>query len=422
MLDPDAQAISLPGQTSASEASGSYNVAIVGGGIVGLAAGLQLLRARPRLRLIIIEREADLATHQSGHNSGVLHAGLYYRPGSLKAQLCLDGKAELEPYLQERSIPFRRIGKLVVATREAELDGLQAIYERATTNGVPGLAMIAPERMHELEPHLTGLRAIWSPMTGIVDFRAVALAYAEDIRQAGGAIVVNSPVMSITERADGVILTTPGGEIRASTVLTCAGLHSDRVARLTSGDRDAPAIVPFRGDYYTLTPGASHLVQRLIYPVPDPKLPFLGVHFTPRMDGTVWAGPNAVLALSRHGYRRRDISMRDTWATVRHAGFRRLARRHLRSGVAEAWRDVSKRAFLRDLRRYIPELRRSDLRFGPSGVRAQAVDSAGNLVDDFDIVDSRRIVHVRNAPSPAATASLAIGRTLADRAIERFDL
>jgi (S)-2-hydroxyglutarate dehydrogenase len=398
-------------------------VAVVGGGIVGLATGLRLLEARPGLRLSVIEQEAELAVHQSGHNSGVIHAGLYYPPGSLKARLCVEGKAALESFCEAHEIPFQRVGKLVIALADEELPRFEELQQRATANRVPDLEVLGPQRIREIEPHAVGLRALWSPTTGIVDFRRVSLAYADEIRARGGEILTGRRVTGIERRRDGLVLRTPAGEIVGGSVIVCAGLWADRVAALT-GDagRDAPRIIPFRGDYYTLTPDARGLIRGLIYPVPDPHFPFLGVHFTRRIDGEVWAGPNAVLAFARTGYRRRDLSIRDLAATLLYPGFRRLAGRYLRTGLAEMWRDVSKRAFLRELRRYVPELRSDQLRFGPSGVRAQALRRDGSLVDDFDLAGSGRVLHVRNAPSPAATAALAIGRMLTERAIEQFEL
>jgi L-2-hydroxyglutarate oxidase len=400
-----------------------FDVAIVGGGIVGLATAYRLLEERPGLRLTVLEKEPELASHQSGHNSGVLHAGLYYEPGSLKARLCIAGKAELERFAEAHAIPVDLCGKLVVARTEAELPRLDAILERARVNGLEQLELVGPERMGELEPHAVAIRAIWSPRTGVVDFRRVALAYAGEVRARGGTIETSRAVTAIDARPDGLVIATNGGPLVARDVIACAGLQADRVAAMT-GDRgpDVPRIVPFRGDYYTLAPGARHLVRGLIYPVPDSRFPFLGVHLTRRIDGEVWAGPNAVLAFAREGYRRRDIDVRDLAGTLGHRGFRRLARRYLSTGIAEMWRDLSKGAFLREIRSFLPELRADQITFGPSGVRAQALAPDGTLLDDFSLGGSRHVLHVRNAPSPAATASLAIGRVLAQTAIERFEI
>jgi L-2-hydroxyglutarate oxidase LhgO len=397
-----------------------FDVAVIGGGIVGLATALRLTEARPGLRIVILEKEPELATHQTGHNSGVLHAGLYYQPGSLKARLCREGKAELEAFATAHDIPFERCGKLVVALDEGELPRLTALRERATANGVPGLEEVGPERIRELEPHAAGIRGLWSPGTGIVDFRRVALAMAAVLRTHGVEILTGREVRGLDERPAEVVLRTSGGEVQAGLVVACAGLQADRVAAL-SGARDGPRIVPFRGDYYTLTPDARSLVRGLIYPVPDPRFPFLGVHFTKRIDGAVWAGPNAVLAFAREGYRRRDLSPRDLLGTLTNPGFLRLAGQYLGTGLAEMWRDWWKPAFVRELRRYVPEIRADQLVFGPSGVRAQALARDGTLVDDFDLGGTGRVLHVRNAPSPAATSSLAIGTMLATTALERLD-
>ena len=397
------------------------DLAVVGGGIVGLATAYQLLAAHPGLRIAILEKEAELATHQSGHNSGVLHAGLYYPPGSLKATLCREGKVELEQFAEAHGIPVERCGKLVVALDEGELPRFASLKERAITNGVPGLEEVGPERIAEIEPHAAGIRALWSPFTGIIDFRRVANALADDIRARGVEIHLGRRVTGIHESTSEVVLDSTAGPIVARHVIVCAGLHADRLAAM-AGASDAPRIVPFRGDYYTLTREARHLARGLIYPVPDPRFPFLGVHFTKRIDGEVWAGPNAVLAFAREGYRRRDVNLRDLAGTLAYPGFRSLAGRYLRTGLAEMWRDWWKPAFVRELQRYVPSIRADQLTFGPSGVRAQALARNGSLVDDFSLGGSGRILHVQNAPSPAATSSLAIGRTLAETARERFAL
>jgi L-2-hydroxyglutarate oxidase len=398
-----------------------FDIVIIGGGILGLATAYQLLGQRPELRLAVVEKEAEIASHQSGHNSGVLHAGLYYAPGSLKARLCREGKDELEAFAEAHGVPFERCGKLVVALDASELRRLDALRERATANGVPGLEEVGPERIRELEPHASGIRGLWSPSTGIIDYRRVCHAFAEEVVDRGGTILRNRKVTRIQRREGLQVLWTTRGDLIARDVIACAGLQADRVARLT-GERPPERIVPFRGDYYTLTDDARPLVRGLIYPVPDPRFPFLGVHFTRRIDGQVWAGPNAVLAFAREGYRRRDISLGDTLGALTYTGFVRLALRYWSTGLGEMWRDLSKRAFLRELQRYVPDLRSDQIRFGPSGVRAQALDPDGTLVDDFRLGGSRHVLHVRNAPSPAATASLAIGRHIAGLAAERFGL
>ncbi len=408
---------------SAAAAIERADVAIVGAGIVGLATALRLLERRPDLRVLVLEKEAAVASHQTGHNSGVVHAGLYYEPGSLKARLCREGKADLEAYCEAHDIPVQRSGKLVVALDAAELNRFEALKERAVANEVPGLEDVGPERIRELEPHAAGIRALWSPGTAIVDFVAVARAFAHDIVERGASIDTGRTVLSIEHRGDEMVIGTTRGNVVTKRVIACAGLHADHLAAMTEDDDDdRPSIVPFRGDYYTLKPEAEHLVNGLIYPVPDPRFPFLGVHLTKRIDGKVLAGPNAVLATSREGYGRRDVSLRDLSETLRTPGFARLARKFWRVGAAEMVRDWYKQGFVKELRRYVPALSSDHLVFGPSGVRAQALRRDGALVDDFLLTGSDRVLHVLNAPSPAATSSLAIGRVLANRAVERFGL
>jgi L-2-hydroxyglutarate oxidase LhgO len=399
------------------------DVAIIGAGIIGLATALRLLERRPDLSIVLLEKEATVASHQTGHNSGVVHAGLYYQPGSLKARLCREGKTELEAYCEAHGVPLERTGKLVVALEESELGRLHALKERAEANGVPGLEVVGPERIRELEPHAAGMRALWSPGTGIVDFTAVARAVAHDIVERGGSIETRRAVESFEQRGDELVVGTTQGDLIVRRAIACAGLQADRVAAMT-GDAgaDRPRIVPFRGDYYTLRPEARHLVRGLIYPLPDPGFPFLGVHLSRRIDGSVLAGPNAVPATAREGYGRLDVSWPDLRDTLTYPGFRKLAGRYWRMGATEVWRDWSKRAFVADVRRYVPALSASHLDFGPSGIRAQAVTADGSLVDDFMLGGSDRVLHVYNAPSPAATSSLAIGRVLAAEAVERFGL
>ncbi|MFN2556322.1 MAG: L-2-hydroxyglutarate oxidase [Nitriliruptorales bacterium] len=397
-----------------------YDVAIVGGGLVGLAVAYQLLRRSPGLAIAVIEKETELAHHQSGHNSGVLHAGLYYQPGSLRARLCVEGKEELEAFALDHDIPFRRLGKLVVALDARDLPRLEELRRRGRANGVPGLREIGPEEMRAIEPHVVGIRALHVPGTGVIDFAKVAQTIADEIRSAGGELLLGQEVVGIQGGTGVSELLTRQGEIRARHAVTCAGLHADRVTEL-SGRKPKAGIVPFRGDYYSFRPPARGLVRGLVYPVPDPAFPFLGVHFTRTIRDQVLAGPNAVLALAREGYRRRDLDLRDLRETLGHPGFRRLARRHWRYGTAELWRDLVKSSFLRSCRRYLPELQSSDLVFGPSGVRAQAVAEDGSLVDDFLMDETETETHVQNAPSPAATASLAIGRVISERVLGRLN-
>jgi L-2-hydroxyglutarate oxidase LhgO len=399
------------------------DICIIGAGIVGLATALRLLETKPDLRIVILEKEETIASHQTGHNSGVLHAGLYYTPGSLKARLCHEGKRDLERYCGERGIKVERTGKLVIALDESELPRFESLRERAVANEVPGLEEVGPERMREIEPHAAGIKALWSPGSGIVDFLEVAKAYAADVVERGALIHTSREVTAIQRRDDHMVVATTAGDVVARRIIACAGLHADRVAAMSGGlDGEQPRIVPFRGDYYTLTPEARSLVRGLIYPVPDPRFPFLGIHLTKRIDGNVLAGPNAVLAMAREGYRRRDVSIRDLAGTLGYPGFIRLGVRFWRTGLAEMWRDLSKRSFLSALQRYVPELRSEHLVFGPSGVRAQALRRDGSLVDDFLLGGSERVLNVYNAPSPAATSSLAIGRFLSDEAVRRFGL
>ncbi|MCS7051026.1 MAG: L-2-hydroxyglutarate oxidase [Thermomicrobium sp.] len=390
-----------------------FDVLIVGAGLVGLATAREIMSRRPRLKLAVVDKESAVATHQSSHNSGVIHSGLYYRPGTLKARACVAGAAKLIRYCDAQGIPYRLVGKLVVATTPDEVPRLLELYRRGQANGVQGLQLLSAEEIREHEPAVTGVRAIWSPRTGIVDFGRVAEALARDVLTAGGDILLGREVLRFRRRNDVVRVETSGGDLEARFVVVCAGLYSDRLARASGGAPD-PAIVPFRGDYYVLRPERRSLVRMNVYPVPDPRFPFLGVHFTPRLDGSVLLGPNAVLAFAREGYRRSDVCWQDLWETLSYPGFRRLAQRYWRVGIAELWRDFNKRAFLRELRRFVPELEEDDLLPGPSGVRAQALTRDGQLVDDFVIERQEGIVHVRNAPSPAATSCLEIARLLVD--------
>ncbi len=396
-----------------------YDVAIIGAGILGLAAGREILQRRPGASLVILDKEAELGQHQTGHNSGVIHSGIYYAPGSVKAQACVAGSAALMRYCDDRGIPYERCGKVIVATREDELPRLDELHRRGVANGVPDLAMIGPERLKELEPSVVGIRALWSPNTGIIDYSKVAAAYADDVRTAGGEIRTRHEVQGLLRERKITILQTSGGDVRAHAVIACAGLQADRVAALTGGS-PTPRIVPFRGDYYVLRPERRNLVRNLIYPVPDPAFPFLGVHFTRRLDGDVWLGPNAVLAFAREGYQRTDLVPADLAEALAYPGFRRLATKYWRVGLAEMWRDVSKAAFLKSLQEFMPELTAADLLPGPSGVRAQALAEDGALVDDFVVEASGGVLHVRNAPSPAATSSLSIGHMIAD-ALEKLE-
>lgn len=393
-----------------------FDVVVVGAGIVGLATAMRLLERRPGLRLAVVDKEAAIGRHQTSHNSGVIHRGVYYAPGSLKARLCTEGARRLTAFCDEHDIAYRLCGKLILAVDEAELPALDELERRARANGVPGLRRVDAEQVREIEPHARAVSGLYSPQTGIVDYAVVAAAYAGGIQEAGGEIRLGSEVRAIEVTLDEVAVRAGSDRLRARAVITCAGLQSDRLAAMTEGHGDDLRIVPFRGGYYALTPSRTALVNGLIYPVPDPRFPFLGVHFTPRMDGSVWAGPNAVLAFAREGYRYTTISPRDLASALAFPGMWRVAGRYWRTGLAEMWRGASRRAYAAALRRYLPELRASDLVPAGSGVRAQALRSNGELVDDFVFSGSGRAIHVRNAPSPAATSSLAIADEICDRA------
>jgi L-2-hydroxyglutarate oxidase LhgO len=396
-----------------------HDVLIVGGGIIGLATARALLRARPGLGVLVVDKEDTVGRHQTGHNSGVLHSGIYYTPGSLKARLCLSGKAAMERYAAEHAIPYARVGKLIVAVDDAELERLDDLKARAEANGVPDVRIVEPDQIAEIEPRVVGRRALHAPHTAVIDYRAVSSALADEVHAAGGEVRVGVEVLRVEARPRGVAGVTREGEIEAATMVGCAGLQSDRLAQ-RSGLRPSTRIIPFRGDYYTLVGAAAAFVNGLVYPVPDPAFPFLGVHFTRKIDGTTVAGPNAVLALAREGYRRTAFRPRDAIEALSYPGILRFVRRHGGVAAQEVWRDVSKRAFLADMQRYVPDVEGKDAVFGPSGVRAQAMRRDGTLVDDFVIEGRERMMHVLNAPSPGATASLAIGEEIANRAFREL--
>jgi L-2-hydroxyglutarate oxidase len=391
--------------------SGGADLVVVGAGIIGLAVARELLLRHPGLCVTVLEKEARIAAHQTAHNSGVIHAGLYYAPGSLKAKLCVEGSREIYAYCDEKAIPYERCGKVVVAAREDELLPLEELFRRARANGVRGIQLIDEVKLAELEPHVFGIRALYSPGTGIVDFRRVAEALAQDVTSMGGTIRTGAAVAGIRLAGGIVELRTPQGLVHARSVITCAGLYSDRLARLTGGS-ETPMIVPFRGRYYSLRPDARALVRGLGYPVPDPACPVLGVHFTKQISGDVWAGPNAMLALAREGYRARDFRARELWETLSYSGVRALASRYWRVGLSELRGDLSKRSFAGELQRLVPAIRSTDLLKAHAGVRAQALSEDGRLIDDFLFDHAENVVHVRNAPSPGATSSLALAREI----------
>ncbi len=399
------------------------DVVVVGGGIVGLAVAWRLATGEARRQVVVVEKEEGLAAHQTGRNSGVLHSGIYYPPGSLKARTALAGRAAMVRFCAERGIAHEVCGKVIVATGPEEVERLGGLYRRGLDHGLT-VERIGPARLRELEPHVAGLAALHVAGTGIVDFRAVCDALAAEVSEAGGpggpnVVRTGARVVGLDEREAGVAVETTAGDVEAAAVVNCAGLYSDRVARLHAPD-DGTRIVPFRGEYRELRPSAAHLVRNLVYPVPDPRFPFLGVHFTRMVHGGVRAGPNAVLALAREGYDWRTVDRHDLAEVARNPAFRTLARRYWRTGAGEVWRSVSRRAFVRALQRLVPEVTVDDLAPAPAGVRAQALSPAGDLLDDFALRESRRVVDVVNAPSPAATASLEIGRLVADLVADRL--
>jgi L-2-hydroxyglutarate oxidase len=394
------------------------DVVVIGGGIVGLATAYQLTKLRPGAGVVVLEKEPQPAIHQTGHNSGVLHSGIYYKPGSLRALNCRSGKRLMEEFCAQEGIPFDICGKVIVACSEDELPGLKKIFERGQANGVD-CALIDRPRLCEIEPHTAGIAAIHVPEAGIVNYGAVCRRLVEIVEQAGGRFVVNAAVTGMRQEADYVTVESRAGEFRARWVVNCTGLQSDRTTRL-SGKEPEVKIVPFRGEYFELHDSAKRLCRNLIYPVPDPNFPFLGVHFTRMINGDVECGPNAVLAFAREGYRKRNINLRDLAETLTYPGFLRLAAKYWRTGCGEMWRSFSKAAFVKALQRLVPEIQASDLETAPAGVRAMALARDGSIVDDFVIEEHRRVVNVCNAPSPAATSSLQIGLSIIERVVGRL--
>jgi L-2-hydroxyglutarate oxidase len=393
-------------------------VAVIGGGIVGLATAYRLTQEHPGCRVVILEKEAGLGQHQTGHNSGVLHSGIYYKPGSLKAINCREGKKAMEAFCAAEGIDYDICGKVIVATNKAELPALQRIYERGQENGVQ-CAMIDREHLRELEPHAAGIKAIHVPESGIVDYRQVCQRLAQRIQERDGRIVTNARVTAMRHMGKQITLHSLAGDFTVDYVVNCAGLHSDRVTAL-SGQQPEAKIVPFRGEYYEVKPSAQHLCRNLIYPVPDPSFPFLGVHFTRMIHGGVECGPNAVLAFAREGYHKTDINLADLVETLTYSGFLKMAAKYWQTGLGEMWRSLSKAAFVKALQHLLPEIRAADLEPAPAGIRAQAIAPDGSMVDDFMLQESERVVNVCNAPSPAATASLNIGKLIVDKLAQRF--
>lgn len=396
----------------------SYDVAIIGAGIVGLATALKLVE-NYRVSVVVLEAESEVAAHQTGHNSGVIHSGLYYKPGSLKAKNCVSGREAMYRFCEEHDIAHDRCGKIVVATSSSEIPALNMLEERGKSNSLVGMRRLGPAELKEIEPHVNGIDGLWIPQTGIVDYKDVSKAYVRLIEQNGGEIRTNTRVLGVREDAQKITLSTNQGEISARNLINCAGLRSDKVARLC-GVEPGLQIIPFRGEYYEVIPEREYLVKNLIYPVPDVRFPFLGVHFTRMIHGGVEAGPNAVLAMKREGYKKSDISFGDMLYYGTYIGFWRMALKYWKMSISETYRSFNKAAFVKALQRLIPELEMQDVHPAGSGVRAQALSPDGKLVDDFHIIERPHQVHVLNAPSPAATASLSIGETISHMAEKNF--
>lgn len=397
----------------------SKNVLIIGGGIVGLATAWRLLEARPDLRITVLEKEQSLAAHQTGHNSGVIHSGIYYRPGTLRARNCMEGYGELLRFADEHGIPYDICGKVIVATRREELPQLDRILGHGLQNGLKDIRRISAEETREHEPHVNVIESLWVPQAGIISYKRVAHKYAELIEAKGGVIRRGFKVESIQRRGEKIIVRSKNDELSGDLLISCAGLYADKVAKMTGQQIKGVQIIPFRGEYYELKPEKQYLVNNLIYPVPDPTFPFLGVHYTRMIEGGIEAGPNAVLAFRREGYSRWDINVPELFETLTYPGFLRLAAQHWRYGLGEMQRSYSKTAFVKALQHLIPEVGFDDLQRGGSGVRAMACDLEGKLIDEFLIFEDHNIINVCSAPSPAATASLAIGKTIAGKALAK---
>jgi L-2-hydroxyglutarate oxidase LhgO len=398
-----------------------FDITIVGAGIVGLATAMELIKRRPNLRVVVLEKESEVAAHQTGHNSGVIHAGLYYKPGSLKAKMSVDGARRMIEFCRQHELPHELCGKVVVATNEEEIPRLEELFRRGTANGVPGLTRLSQEEIKDREPHARGIAGIWSPNTGIVDYLAVTRKYAEIFANAGGELRLDTEVIGIQTLGEGLVAETTANPVHTRNLINCGGLQSDIIAKMMGNTRGL-RIVPFRGEYYELTPQSQRLVRGLIYPVPDPRFPFLGVHFTKKIHGSVEAGPNAVPAFAREGYEKSDIDLGYLLGLAAFPGFWSMAAKYWRMGLGEMYRSYNKSAFVKALQVLLPELGMNDVKPGGAGVRAQAMDKKGNLLDDFSIIETSNSIHVLNAPSPAATASLVIGEAIVDKALEAFEL
>ena len=396
-----------------------YDLAIIGGGIVGLATAYRLLLLKPELKLVVLEKESHVAAHQTGNNSGVIHSGLYYKPGSLKAINCIKGYKMLLEFCDSNGIPYDLCGKIVVATSEKEFSQLDMLYERGKENGLEGILKINESEIKEREPNCSGIKGLYVPQTGIINYSKVCEVLVEKIKNMGGEILLNFKVTKIDLNNDGCKVKSDIAEIQTRLIINCAGLYSDKIAELNEKNLDT-RIIPFRGEYYTIKPEKQYLVKNLIYPVPDPNFPFLGVHFTRMVDGGVEAGPNAVFAFKREGYKKTDINFADLWNSISWPGFRKVGLKYWETGIGEYYRSFSKSAFTKALQKLVPAIQKDDLIPAKSGVRAQACDRTGGLLDDFKIVEKPGIINILNAPSPAATSSLSIGQIVAELAIERL--
>lgn len=396
-----------------------YNVVVIGGGIVGLASALKIKEKNPKFKVAVIEKERTIAQHQTGHNSGVIHSGLYYKPGSFKAKNCVDGYNMMLDFCNSEEIPYELCGKVVVATNDSQLDVLKTLHERGIANGLKDIKTLSEEELKEHEPHVAGVSGLYVPQTGIIDYKVVADRYAEKFKHFGGEIHSSNELVSFQEERGFIHVHTESQRLTTRLVVNCSGLYTDKIAKL-SGAKIDYKIVPFRGEYYKIKPEKEYLVKNLIYPVPDPNFPFLGVHFTRHIDGGIEAGPNAVLAFAREGYKKSNINMKELMGTLFYPGFLRVAAKYWKTGMGEMYRSYSKGAFTKALQELIPEIEKKDLIKGGAGVRAQACDRKGGLIDDFLIVEHNKFINVGNAPSPAATSSLAIGEQVAQMAIERL--
>ncbi len=400
---------------------GRLDMIVIGGGIIGLSSAMALLHRFPDMKLLLMEKENELAQHQTGHNSGVIHSGIYYKPGSIKAQTCVAGREAMVQFCVQHAIPHEICGKVIVATDPDEFPRLEELHRRGEANGIPGIRVLSSPEVREIEPHCAGLKGLFVPTTGITDYKAVSRKFAEIIVSRGGLIRTSCRALGIRRESGATVVESSAGAFQTRWLVNCAGLHSDRISRLAGREADVQ-IVPFRGEYYDIVPERQHLVKSLIYPVPDPQFPFLGVHFTRGIHGGVHAGPNAVLALKREGYKRSDFDLQDVVAEASYSGFWRMAAKHWQMGFGEMYRSFNKRAFVKALQRLLPEIEAGDLSDGGSGVRAQALQRDGSFVDDFQFARSENGLHVCNVPSPAATASIPIGQAIAKMAKESFDL